>query len=282
MCSPYPKVACTAMVESIQQVSTGVFSLVLLRQFSVNDSNGDRGTIPDPGPGQFFMLRARPSGILLGRPISVYRFDDKTLTFLILKKGKGTEDLCSLLPGQQVDVVGPIGNSFPRPDSSEVNVLLDGKKVSKKEEATNPSVAVVGGGIGVAPVAGFAFTLPPGSFDFYASFRSGTYGLEGLNQRARKLIITTEDGSFGDRGMLPDVFNPELYDLVYACGPTPMLKYVQKVCVNSVRNPLVYLSLEKHMACGAGACLGCTVQTISGNKRCCVDGPVFNAAEVIL
>ena len=96
------------------------------------------------------------------------------------------------------------------------------------------------------------------------------------------MIVTTEDGSCGDRGMLPDVFNPESFDLVYACGPTPMLKYLQSVCAESLRNPLLYVSLEKHMACGAGACLGCTVQTIHGNKRCCVDGPVFNAAEVLL
>ncbi len=228
------------------------------------------------------MLRARPSGVLLGRPISVYRYDEKTLTFLVLKKGKGTAELCSVLPGQQVDVIGPIGTCFPRPDSTEIIDLLDSKDSRTKGEEGYPSVAVVGGGIGVAPVAGLALSLPPGSFDFYASFRSGTYGLEGIDTIASKVIITTEDGSFGDRGMLSDVFNPELYDLVYACGPTPMLKYIQTVCINSTRRPLVYLSLEKHMACGAGACLGCTIQTVHGNKRCCVDGPVFNAAEVIL
>ena len=282
MCSSHPKIACIARVESILEVSKGFFSLVLARKLSVASSSGDRGTIPEPIPGQFFMLRSRPSGVLLGRPISVYRHDENTLTFLILQKGKGTEELCSVLPGQQVDVVGPIGNCFPSPDSTEITALIDLKSPPANEKEIQPAIAVIGGGIGVAPVAGFALSLSPGSFDFYASFRSGFYGIDGIDEKARKLIITTEDGSFGDRGILPDVFNPDLYDLVYACGPTPMLKYLQIACDKSNRKPLLYISLEKHMACGVGACLGCTIQTIHGNKRCCVDGPVFNAAEVIL
>jgi len=282
MCSPYPKVACAATVESIQPVGTDVFSLVLVRQFTPVSTCGDRGIIPEPIPGQFFMLRARPSGVLLGRPISVYCYDDRTITFLILKKGKGTSELCSVSPGQQVDIIGPIGNCFLRPDSSEIEEVIKTAITPRTEESAELSVAVIGGGIGVAPVAGFALSLPPGTFDFYASFRTGTYGLDGIAAIAKNVIITTEDGSFGDRGMLSDVFNPELYDLVYACGPTPMLKYIQSACKNASRHPLVYLSLEQHMACGAGACLGCTIQTMHGNKRCCVDGPVFNAAEVIL
>ncbi len=282
MCSSHPKIACTANVESIREVGKGVFSLVLARKLSVEPLPGDRGTIPEPVPGQFFMLRSRPSGVLLGRPISVYLYDENTLTFLILRKGKGTEGLCSVLPGQQVDIVGPIGNCFPRPDSPEVSALIDQKIPPGREKEWKPAIAVVGGGIGVAPVAGFALSLSPGTFDFYASFRSEPYGIDKIEGKAQKMIITTEDGSFGDRGILPDVFIPDLYDLIYACGPTPMLKYLQMACAKSERNPLLYISLEKHMACGVGACLGCTVQTVRGNKRCCVDGPVFNAAEVIL
>lgn len=256
-------------------MATDVFSMVLAREESSISHYGEKRTIPDPIPGQFFMLRARPSGVLLGRPISVYRYDKRTITFLILKRGKGTSELCSVTPGQQIDVIGPIGNSFPLPDSIEIQNHLQG-------DSESISVAVIGGGIGVAPVAGFALSLPRGSFDFYASFRTKAYGLDGIASVAKKLVVTTEDGSYGDRGILPDVFNPELYDLVYACGPTPMLKYLQRECVASMRKPLAYLSLERSMACGAGACLGCTVETIHGNKRCCVDGPVFNAAEVIL
>lgn len=283
MCSPYPQVACSATVKSITQVSNEVFSLVLLREIDkMQGNNKDREIIPNPVPGQFFMLRARPSGVLLGRPISVYLFDDQTLTFLILKKGKGTSELCAVNKGQLVDVLGPVGNSFPNPDSVMVKEAISSRKSLSVNKNKALTIAVVGGGIGVAPVAGFAQTLDSGSFDFYGCFRSSLYGLEGLDIRAKKLVITTDDGSHGIRGMLSDVFNPDLYDLVYACGPTPMLKYLKDTCESSRRNPIVYLSLEQHMACGAGACLGCTIKTIHGNRRCCVDGPVFNAAEVIL
>jgi len=282
MCSPYPKVSCPARVLSIQDIAPNVYSLVLDR--CITDKNGDRGSsvIPDPCPGQFFMLRARPSGVFLGRPISVYRYNDDTITFLILKKGRGTAELCNVSVGQYVDVIGPIGNTFPLPDSSEVQDFFSTDTVKAEKKGNELSIAVLGGGIGVAPVAGFSLSLPSGSFDFYASFRSGSYGLDEIESRARKLLITTEDGSVGVKGMLPEVFSPDTYDLIYACGPLPMLKYVQRVCEQSPRNPLVFISLEKHMACGAGACLGCTIQTKHGNKRCCVDGPVFNAAEVVL
>lgn len=263
MCSAdtFPQIAGSAGVRSNREIAPGIFELVIDRRVS-----GAASVIPSPVAGQFFMLRARPSGVLLGRPISVYLFDDDTITFLILRKGKGSAELCSLRENDEVDLVGPIGNSFIPPEELAASGLL----VSR--------VAIIGGGIGVAPVAGFALGLSERTFDFYASFRSAPYGLEGLARQASRLIITTEDGSAGVKGMLSAVFDPSKYDLVYACGPTPMLRYIQQAC----NGPLVFLSLEEHMACGAGACLGCTVRTVNGNRRCCVDGPVFNAAEVIL
>lgn len=228
------------------------------------------------------MLRARPSGVLLGRPISVYRSDDSSITFLILKKGRGTAELCALRAGDELDLVGPIGNYFPLPaDAAAAAAATEGSNLRRGEIR----VALVGGGIGVAPVAGFSFMLAPASFDFYASFRSAPYGLEGIQGRAKKLVVTTEDGSAGVKGMLPAVFDASAYDLVYACGPTPMLRYVKGAIAEAVAagSPVRgFLSLEEHMACGAGACLGCTVRTINGNRRCCVDGPVFDASEVIL
>jgi len=220
------------------------------------------------------MLRSRPSAVLLGRPISVYRSDEGSITFLVLKKGKGTAELCGLRPGDLVDLIGPVGNCFEPPAAFATEGL------------PSPKAAIIGGGIGIAPVAGFALSLPARSFDFFASFRSTPYGLEGLESHAAHLFVTTEDGSAGVKGMLPAVFDPSAYDLVYACGPTPMLRYVQDVCLSGrtghAFGPVAFLSLEQHMACGAGACLGCTVRTVRGNRRCCVDGPVFNAAEVIL
>lgn len=315
----YPRVAETVSVLSNSELAPGVFSLTVSRtplrdRLPVSSSAQAVSTasrlvpvsVPAPEAGQFFMLRARPSGVFLGRPISVYGSGADSITFLVLRKGEGTEELCALRPEDRLDLVGPIGNTFRSPAvlarlAEEVRsrhtamapgnlaaqrLAPDGFPVSASELAQiaalpgKPRVAILGGGIGVAPVAGFALSesaFAAGSFDFYAAFRSGPYGLEGLAERARRLVIATEDGSAGVKGMLPAIFNPADYDLVYACGPTPMLKYVKESCSAL----LAYVSLERRMACGAGACLGCTIETTDGNRRCCVDGPVFPAAEVL-
>lgn len=298
---PFPRVAARARVASNAEIAPGVFELVIERAIVADGARGagrDSGErLPAPVAGQFFMLRARPSAVLLGRPISAYRADESSITFLILKKGEGSAELCALRRLDSLDLVGPIGNRFLPPEE------LASAARSRGEEALpeNPRIAVIGGGIGVAPVAGFSLSLAEKSFDFYASFRSSPYGLESVAHRASRLVVTTEDGSAGVKGMLPAVFESAAYDLVYACGPTPMLRYVQSACSEDSRNakdaidaigsgssplrskrPLCFVSLEEHMACGAGACLGCTVRTTGGNRRCCVDGPVFNAAEVIL
>ncbi len=270
----YPRFAGKAEVTASREIAPGVYSLTVSR------SAGER-EVPAPVSGQFFMLRARPSGVLLGRPISVYRSSGSGIEFLILKKGRGTEELCALRSGDSLDLVGPVGNRFLPPDEAFSSAGIP--------KPAAPRIAVIGGGIGVAPVAGFALSetgeLPARSFDFYASFRSSPYGLEGIAERAKNLIITTEDGSSGTKGMLPSVFNPADYDLAYACGPTPMLRWIKDACEKvgeaGKGAPLAFLSLEERMACGAGACLGCTVSTIRGNKRCCVDGPVFDSREVI-
>ncbi len=222
----------------------------------------------EPAAGQFYMLHAVRSDVLLGRPISIYHSeiikDGKNagcieLTFLILLKGKGTRELCALHHGDVINLIGPCGNRFPMPDAGK------GK------------ICIVGGGIGVAPVAGFAETLTNVSYDFYASFKSGSYGLE--NVKADKLVITTDDGSVGIHGMLPAALTEETlragnYEALYACGPTPMLAYLQKIC--RAVGVKCWLSMEAHMACGVGVCLGCVIDTAEGKKRCCKEGPVFD------
>ena len=219
---------------------------------------------PMPAPGQFYMLRATRSQTLLGRPISVYHAQNGEVDFLILVKGNGTVELCSLAKDDSVDLIGPCGNCFQNPGSLS---LSKGDKV-----------CIVGGGIGVAPVAGFAETLPDGSYDFYASFKSGSYGLDFI--KPASLTITTDDGSVGVHGMLPAALTEEAlrkgnYAAVYACGPTPMLGYVKKVA--EACGIQCWLSMEAHMACGLGACLGCTIHTSEGKKRCCKEGPVFDS-----
>ena len=235
-----------------------VWNLKLLMLVDIASGATD---VPVPAAGQFYLLRSAKSGVLLGRPISIYTArkagEAAYLEFLILKKGKGTEELCSLEKNDEIELIGPLGNSFPAPQSGD-------------------KICIAGGGIGVAPVAGFATTLPEKSYDFYACFKSGSYGLDYINPSS--LTITTDDGSVGIQGMLPTALTAQTikekgYTVVYACGPTPMLAYLQKICLEAgVRS---YLSMENRMACGVGACLGCTITTTEGNKRCCKDGPVF-------
>ena len=224
----------------------------------------ERDTQASPEPGQFYMIKGSRSNVTFGRPISVYHSErsGKTLKvqFMILEKGEGTKEMRKLLPGDMLSMNGPLGNTF-----GEFN------------KETNGRLAIIGGGIGVAPVANFASSLPNGSYDFYASFKSGSYGLEFIN--AQKLVITTDDGSRGIHGMLSAAFTKETiqtngYKSVFACGPTPMLAYIQSVCQDA--GIKCYLSLEKKMLCGVGACLGCTISTKDGNRRVCKDGPVFD------
>lgn len=224
-----------------------------------------------PKPGQFYMLRSKKSAAYFGRPISVYHSEEFVengtrkikIQFMILEKGVGTKELCHMVKGEEVILSGPMGNTFDEPKD------LDKSKVE---------LCIVGGGIGVAPVANFASSLKPKSYDFFASYRSGSYALE--NVCARELLITTDDGSEGIHGMLSaaltlDKIKSAGYKYIFACGPEPMLAYVQKVAKEA--GVKAYLSLEHRMLCGAGACLGCTIQTDLGTLRVCKDGPVFDS-----
>lgn len=228
------------------------------------ETSGENARLPLPG--QFFMLRSVKSQHLLARPISVFHAENTSrgveVTFLILLKGKGTTELCSLEVDDKVQILGPLGNVFPRPALT----------------SDNEKVLIVGGGIGVAPVAGFAESLPENSYDFIASFKSGSYGLE--NIRAKNLTITTDDGSVGIKGMVTAAIDAnkikaEGYKAVYACGPAPMLNYIKTVSEEA--GVQCWISMEARMACGVGVCLGCVIPTTEGNLRCCKDGPVFDS-----
>lgn len=255
---PYPVYSCGKVVTcKIQKGAVPEGSVYLLR-IRVPDSR-------QPFPGQFYMLHAKRSNVILSRPISVYHSQQASKTevdvdFLILVKGKGTKELCSLVKDDEINVLGPCGNAFVNPADSSKKVLI------------------VGGGIGVAPVAGFAETLPKKSYDFYASFKSGSYGLDYI--KPASLVITTDDGSVGVHGMLPAALTEEAllkgnYSAVYACGPAPMLAYVKQIAEKN--NIQCWLSMEARMACGVGVCLGCSIETTEGKKRCCKDGPIFDS-----
>ena len=221
-----------------------------------------------PKAGQFYLIQSENSGVQFGRPISVYHSEREGLKqkvqFMILLKGKGTEELSKSAVGTDVKLIGPLGNYWKIPENVDEN-----------------KICICGGRIGAAPVANFASTLKNKSYDFYGSFKSGSYGLENVD--ARELIITTDDGSVGIHGMITAALTPEKikekgYSCIFACGPTPMLSYIKDIAEEA--GVKCYLSLEKRMLCAVGACLGCTIKTKDGNKRVCKDGPIFDSSII--
>lgn len=234
-----------------------------------------------PKSGQFYLIRSAKSAVNYNRPISVYHSEEwinnegkkKILVqFLMLEKGRGTQELCHMTLWDDISVIGPLGKPWP----------MDECRAVAKKNPGKAKICIIGGGIGVAPVANLAHCLPDFSYDFYAAFKSGSYGLERI--RAHKLTVTTDDGSCGIQGMLPCALSKETvkeagYELILACGPTPALVYVQGLAKEL--GIKCYISMEHRMLCGLGACLGCTLETTDGLKRCCKDGPVFEAEKVI-
>lgn len=205
-------------------------------------------------PGQFFMLRAWDKDPLLSRPISVHDYEDGKLTFLYQVVGKGTEILAGLKPQSEVTLQGPLGNGFPQ----------------IKED-----LCVVGGGIGIAPLYYFVKNYrkhnPKGKCRVYLGFRDVAYGVE-----AFKAVADEVNLDIG--GIITEQLQVAADEVVVTCGPEVMMRSVAKVTPAENR---VYVSLEAHMACGIGACLGCTCETKYGNRKVCKDGPVFLREEVL-
>ncbi|WP_194190001.1 dihydroorotate dehydrogenase electron transfer subunit [Clostridium chrysemydis] len=213
--------------------------------------------------GQFYMLKVNNS--LLGRPISICEKEDDKLTFLYAVVGKGTKEISNFKKEDEIFITGPLGNGF--------NVYENLGKV-----------ALVCGGIGTAPMVQVAKELKSrnnaSEIDVYAGFRDEIYLKEELEKYSDNLNISTNTGSFGHKGFVTDLLNPENYDVVLCCGPEIMMKKVIEMCKDT--NTKVFVSMEKHMACGVGACLVCTCKTKDGHKRACKDGPVFDGNYVEL
>ena len=226
-----------------------------------------------PKAGQFFMVKPKRSSVFLGRPISVALWEPNTVGFLIALRGRGTQELASMRIGEEAELIGPLGNAW-------IDFLPNLTRDNVKP------IALIGGGAGLAPLLAFLGEEPPCSLVLLAGFRTGFGNTEEKSalfvpalSASQKIIIATEDGTEGLKGRIPDFLEPEQYAGVCACGPEPMLKAVAEKC-KTARVPCL-VSMERRMACGVGACLGCTVQTVNGNRRCCADGPIFNAHEVI-
>ncbi|MCL2068748.1 MAG: dihydroorotate dehydrogenase electron transfer subunit [Oscillospiraceae bacterium] len=215
--------------------------------------------------GQFFMLKSAEGAVLLPRAISACDCDGENLTMLVQNAGRGTAELCRLHPGGCVLLTGPLGNGFP----------LD----------IAGNTALVGGGIGIAPMLLTARRLRERGYpaDCYLGYRGSPFYHNELGVHARRLCVSTDDGSMGYHGLVTDIFNPAGYSAVFCCGPLPMMRAVTKLCAAADIPIPVYISMETRMACGVGGCLVCACAAKDGkNLRACLDGPVFRGEDLNL
>jgi len=236
-----------------------------------------------PMPGQFVMTRERGRiDPLLGRPFGVYHFErsesEATVEILYKVVGKGTLLLSRLREGDFVEVLGPYGRAFDvYPEAGRVVFIC--------------------GGIGVAPITYLAshYRRLTGARNvklvcyYGASKAENLVGIEKIKDIINEVHISTDDGSAGYKGLVTERFSKDIssYDpgssKIYACGPRSMLKQLSELLAeNSVSCQIL---MEERMACGVGACLGCTVllkdgEGKGGHARACIDGPVFNIRDI--
>lgn len=218
-------------------------------------------------PGNFAEIKVPNSpDVFLRRPISVLDVDhgENTIKFYIKAIGKGTRQLGNLDVDSKVNIVYPLGNSFS---------IIHRKKV-----------LIVGGGSGIAPFIMLASKLIDVSTEvtFLIGARSkGDVFLTDEFNKFGKVLVTTEDGSMGEKGLVTQhsIFAGNMdFDHIYTCGPDPMMKAVAQIAHE--KNIPCEASLENMMACGIGACLCCVTPTVRGNECVCTEGPVFNSKDL--
>lgn len=224
-------------------------------------------------PGQFISVYTNDGSKLLPRPISICEIDKAAgrlrIVYRVTGKDTGTEQFSKMSAGDTVPVIGPLGNGFPY------------------EKAEGKKVFLMGGGIGVPPILELAKQMKCEKKQILAGYRDAQTFLREEFEQNGALYISTEDGSVGTKGNVMDAIreNGLTADMIFACGPTPMLRAVKTYAEeNGIE---CYISLEERMACGIGACLACVCKSKEkdhhsnvNNKRICKDGPVFLSTEV--
>ena len=224
--------------------------------------------------GQFFNIVTRfPTAYdpLLRRPYSVYRADtrDRTLTFLVRPFGRGSAWLAERKVGECLGMLGPLGNSFGIPARAQRLVML-------------------AGGVGVAPLVMLSDEAAAKGLDIV--FLMGAADAAGLLPASEltdnvEYVVATDDGSRGHHGLATDMVADYVgwADQIFACGPEPMYATLREVAepLRVNKRPPIQISVERGMACGLGACLGCVVETTRGMIASCVQGPVFDLDEVV-
>ena len=250
----------TARVLSCEPLCTGLTRIVLHAPDIASQAQA----------GQFIHMLVPDGAHVLRRPISLMAFDRAagTLTLAIQPKGRGTQILCAMKPGDGVQCLGPLGTGF---DGSGAGTIY-----------------FVGGGVGVAPICGAMDSFATPDSRAFFGFRGREYAY-GMTQAPCAVTAVSDDGTLGEKALvtkpLLDAIAQRQPDLIMACGPAPMLVAVQQIALE--RGIPCQLSLEERMGCGIGACLGCNVKAVRPDgswsyKRVCKDGPVFDAKEVDL
>lgn len=247
-----------AIVIRQEEIADGVFSMWLKTDEIAKNAKA----------GQFISVYCKDGSRMLPRPISICEIDKKDGALRIVYRvaGKGTEEFSGMRAGMILDILGPLGNGFP--------------KKSKK-------AILIGGGIGIPPMLELAKELECEK-QIVLGYRDELFLTEEF-EKAGKIYLATEDGSMGTKGTVLDAIrvNELEADIIYACRPTPMLKAVKEYAKEAGIE--CWISMEERMACGIGACLACVCKsrhkdshTNVHNKRICKEGPVFLAEEVEL
>ena len=245
-----------AVIIRQEEISYGVYSMWLKTEQVAGQAK----------PGQFVSVYCHEGSRLLPRPISICEIDreDRAIRIVYRVVGKGTEELSQMRTGRCLDIVGPLGNGFPLKDKKAF---------------------LIGGGIGIPPLLELAKELKSEK-QMVLGYRESMFLQEEFKKQG-SLYVATEDGSYGTDGNVLDAIreNGLNAEIIYACGPMPMLRAVKAYAKE--RGIECWLSLEERMACGIGACLGCVCKskerdshTNVNNKRICKEGPVLRAEEV--
>ena len=247
-----------AEIISQEQAGTGIYSMTLktkIAKFAL--------------PGQFVSVYSNDKSRLLPRPISICQIfpESDTIRLVYRVVGKGTDEFSKYRSGDTLMLLGPLGNGFLQ---------------------LTRSAMLIGGGIGIPPMLGLANELA-GEKTIVLGYRNSETFLLDEFKGMGDIYLASDDGSVGVKGTVIDAIeNAKLKpEVIYACGPMPMLKAVKAYAAE--RDILCYISLEERMACGVGACLGCVCKSTSkdehskvNNKRICTEGPVFDAREVAI
>ncbi len=242
----------------------GIFTIVSNKKLTENVYemvlSGDTSACKRPG--QFVNIKI--DGFFLRRPISVCDYDEKSIKLIYKTVGGGTEAMAAMQAGETLDVLTGLGNGYDTTKAGENPVLI-------------------GGGVGIPPMYSLLKALiQEGKSDRTLTVILGfntkdeVFYKEEFEKLGAKLIVTTADGSFGEKGFVTDALKELEYSYFYTCGPLPMFKSIEKIAKTSGQ-----YSFEERMGCGFGACMGCSCKTKYGNKRICKDGPVLEREEII-